>query len=168
MAETQQVVAEESAIAGWKARIEALATRLMIDADGPEATTELRVLGREARQFGGVAGAEIGDALAAGCEQDRARGVEQLLKAGLEQLWAALDRGSAEVVSAPPASLGEDAELVADFLVEAREHLSQIEGQMLALERDPAAMEVIHAVFRAFHTIKGLAGFLDFGAVQAV
>jgi two-component system, chemotaxis family, sensor kinase CheA len=168
MAEAQQLVEKESAVAAWKARIETLATRLMIDGEGPEAATELRALGQEARQGGAAAAADLAEELAAGCEQNQARGVEQLLKGGLEQLWKALERGTAEVVSAPPASLGEDAELVADFLVEAREHLSQIEGQMLALERDPAAMEVIHAVFRAFHTIKGLAGFLDFGAVQAV
>jgi two-component system chemotaxis sensor kinase CheA len=72
--------------------------------------------------------------------------------------------------NAPPpyASLGDDAELIADFLVEAREHLSLIEGQLLTLERDPGAMEIIHAVFRAFHTIKGLAGFLGFSVMQSV
>ena len=36
---------------------------------------------------------------------------------------------------------------------------------MLVLEKDPGAKEVIHAVFRTFHTIKGLAGFLAFNAI---
>lgn len=63
---------------------------------------------------------------------------------------------------------GEDAELVQDFLIEAREHLAKIEDQALALERDPGDMEVIHAIFRTFHTIKGLAGFLNFEAIQRV
>jgi two-component system chemotaxis sensor kinase CheA len=36
------------------------------------------------------------------------------------------------------------------------------------LEQNPRASEAIHAVFRAFHTIKGLAGFLEFGEIQEV
>jgi two-component system chemotaxis sensor kinase CheA len=95
---------------------------------------------------------------------------QELLKTGIDQMRAAIIRGasSAATSASVALSLGDDAELVADFLVEAREHLSQIEGQMLSLERDPSAIEVIHAVFRAFHTIKGLAGFLGFTVVQAV
>src|ERR1017187_1367195 len=36
---------------------------------------------------------------------------------------------------------------------------------MLELERDPESAEVLNAVFRTFHTIKGLAGFLEFTAI---
>jgi two-component system chemotaxis sensor kinase CheA len=65
-------------------------------------------------------------------------------------------------------SLASDPELVSDFLLESREHLESIEAQALILESEPGHAEAIHAMFRAFHTIKGLAGFLEFGAVQEV
>src|SRR3954454_21816651 len=59
----------------------------------------------------------------------------------------------------------DDPEMMNAFLVEAREHLEVIEARMLALERDPTDTESIHTVFRAFHTIKGLAGFLNLDGV---
>jgi two-component system, chemotaxis family, sensor kinase CheA len=69
---------------------------------------------------------------------------------------------------ATPSTFAEDPELIADFLMEASEHLALIESQLLELERNPGAMEVLHSVFRTFHTIKGLAGFLEFYSIQAV
>lgn len=65
-------------------------------------------------------------------------------------------------------AFSEDTELVSDFVMEAREHLALIEGQMLELEQDPSAMETLHSVFRTFHSIKGLAGFLEFHMIQEV
>ncbi|MGH9584282.1 MAG: chemotaxis protein CheA, partial [Bryobacteraceae bacterium] len=65
-------------------------------------------------------------------------------------------------------SLANDPELVSDFLMESREHLGSIEAQALILESEPSHAEAIHAMFRAFHTIKGLAGFLEFAVVQEV
>ena len=55
-----------------------------------------------------------------------------------------------------------------DFVNEAGEHLATIEAQVLVLERDPAAHDPLNAAFRGFHTIKGLAGFLDLGDIRAV
>jgi two-component system chemotaxis sensor kinase CheA len=59
-----------------------------------------------------------------------------------------------------------DPELVQEFLVEAREHLATVESNLLLLERDPANGESLNGVFRSFHTIKGLAGFLGAAAIQ--
>jgi len=64
--------------------------------------------------------------------------------------------------------LASDPELLNDFILEAREHLTTIELQLLTLDQDPANQEAIHAVFRGFHTIKGMAGFLDLDAVRDV
>ena len=64
--------------------------------------------------------------------------------------------------------LASDPELLGDFILESREYLSAIELQLLTLEQDPANAEAIHAIFRGFHTIKGLAGFLELGAIQAL
>ena len=55
---------------------------------------------------------------------------------------------------------------MSDFVLESREHLATIEAQALALERDPSDGEALHAAFRGFHTIKGIAGFLELWDVQ--
>jgi two-component system chemotaxis sensor kinase CheA len=65
-------------------------------------------------------------------------------------------------------SLAQDPELLGDFILESREHLATIEIQLLAIEQDPHNLEPIHAAFRGFHTIKGLAGFLELTAIQEV
>lgn len=51
-------------------------------------------------------------------------------------------------------------ENLADFLCEAREHLAASEEALLAVDADPDDLESINTVFRAFHTIKGVAGFM--------
>ena len=65
-------------------------------------------------------------------------------------------------------SLAADADLVLEFITESGEHLTTIERQMLLLEKDNTATETLNAVFRGFHTIKGLAGFLEFSAIQSL
>ncbi|WP_202901617.1 chemotaxis protein CheA [Bryobacter aggregatus] len=77
----------------------------------------------------------------------------------------------AEALAAPPASssaLNQDPELVGDFINESREHLQTVEKGLLVLEKEPSNPETLNAVFRSFHTIKGLAGFLEFGAIQEI
>jgi two-component system chemotaxis sensor kinase CheA len=54
-----------------------------------------------------------------------------------------------------------DPELLRDFIEEAKEHLSSIELNMLGLETNPKDIEAINAVFRPFHSIKGVAGFIN-------
>jgi two-component system, chemotaxis family, sensor kinase CheA len=65
-------------------------------------------------------------------------------------------------------ALASDPELPGDFILESREYLSSIEMQLLTIEQDPSHGEAIHSIFRGFHTIKGLAGFLEIGPVQQV
>src|ERR1700722_2774315 len=65
-------------------------------------------------------------------------------------------------------TFAQDPELMVDFVMESGEHFAVIEEQLLRLEREPGAEESIHAVFRAFHTIKGLAGFLELHGVRNV
>lgn len=80
------------------------------------------------------------------------------------------DQKSAPGVQARPREaanpLASDPELMNDFIVESREHLTAIELQLLTLDQDPSNSEAIHAIFRGFHTIKGMAGFLDLDAVR--
>jgi two-component system chemotaxis sensor kinase CheA len=64
--------------------------------------------------------------------------------------------------------LAADPELLTDFVIESKEHLTSVELQLLTLDQDPSNAEAIHAIFRGFHTIKGMAGFLDQDAVRDV
>ncbi len=61
-----------------------------------------------------------------------------------------------------------DPELLQDFVTEAMEHLENADMNLLILETEPSNEEALHAVFRAFHTIKGVAGFLALREIQAL
>jgi len=63
--------------------------------------------------------------------------------------------------------LAGDAELADMFFAETLDHLSSIEALALRLESVPGDSDLLNAVFRPFHTIKGTAGALGLGAVQA-
>ncbi len=54
-----------------------------------------------------------------------------------------------------------DLEFLQDYLIESRELLQQAQRDILCLETDPGNDEALASIFRAFHTIKGGAGFLD-------
>ncbi|MBO9536134.1 chemotaxis protein CheA [Herbaspirillum sp.] len=58
-----------------------------------------------------------------------------------------------------------DDEMLKDFVVEALELASNVEEHLLTLERHPDDLEILNAVFRAFHTIKGGAGFVNLPAM---
>lgn len=78
-------------------------------------------------------------------------------------------RREVETAPAPVANaLAQDPELVGDFVNESREHIATVETQILVLERDPSAADPLNAAFRSFHTIKGLAGFLDLHPIRDV
>ena len=53
-----------------------------------------------------------------------------------------------------------DNELLNVFLIEARELLESLGEQLVDLESSPGDVDLLNAVFRAFHTVKGGAGFL--------
>lgn len=165
-------VSTQAEACSWRARMDALATCAMIEHGGPNTVDALHSLVQEATQLDVERSRELITGFLAEMAQDPEAGAAHLLKGGLAELQAAFE--------APPAAEArplaaatvrkipeEDAEMVAEFLIEAREHLAAIETQMLVLERDPGEMEVIHTVFRAFHTMKGLAAFLGFPEVQA-
>jgi two-component system, chemotaxis family, sensor kinase CheA len=83
----------------------------------------------------------------------------------LSEQKAVVEAGT-RAVAASANPLANDPELMGDFILESREHLTAIELQLLTLDQDPANPEAIHAIFRGFHTIKGMAGFLDLDAVR--
>jgi two-component system chemotaxis sensor kinase CheA len=56
-------------------------------------------------------------------------------------------------------------EFLEQFVVEARELIEQGTADLLALERDPGDRASLDGSFRAFHTLKGGAGIVDFAAM---
>jgi len=62
-------------------------------------------------------------------------------------------------------SFGEDEEILQDFLVEAGEILEHLSEQLVDLEQRPSDRDLLNAIFRGFHTVKGGAGFLQLHAL---
>lgn len=162
--------------------IEALATRVVVEDLSSEAGVSQSLMA--------LAGAVQGiheRAAACGCQEvariaaelrerlDSAEGaapetLSQALETGVAGMQQALESCPAGTAAPESASysLAQDPELLSDFVLESREHLAAIENRSLALEQDPGNSEAIHFIFRAFHTIKGLAGFLELDAVREV
>ena len=59
-------------------------------------------------------------------------------------------------------------DLLRDFLTESNEGLSQLDLDIVELERQPGSTELINRIFRAIHTIKGTCGFLDLTRLERV
>jgi len=62
----------------------------------------------------------------------------------------------------------EDDEILQSFIEESREHLAGIETDLLAIEETGAVIdeELVNKVFRAAHSIKGSAGFMELTTIQ--
>lgn len=58
-------------------------------------------------------------------------------------------------------SFDADGEILQDFLVEAGEILELLSEQLVDLEQRPDDRDLLNAIFRGFHTVKGGAGFLQ-------
>ena len=56
-------------------------------------------------------------------------------------------------------------EFVEQFLLESRELVEQATADLLAVEENPGDAERLDSAFRAFHTLKGSAGIVDFAAM---
>ncbi|WP_017942248.1 MULTISPECIES: chemotaxis protein CheA [unclassified Thioalkalivibrio] len=59
-------------------------------------------------------------------------------------------------------------EILQDFLIEAGELLEGLNEQLIDLEQNPDDRDLLNAVFRSFHTIKGGAGFLSLDPLVTV
>jgi two-component system chemotaxis sensor kinase CheA len=56
-------------------------------------------------------------------------------------------------------------EIFEEYVVEAKEHLENLEQKLLELEKNPKDKELINSAFRSMHTIKGGAGFLGLNVI---
>lgn len=62
----------------------------------------------------------------------------------------------------------QDKDLLSGFIEEAFEHLESIEVNVLELEQAPDDMEIVNNIFRPFHTIKGVSGFLNLKTINTL
>ena len=62
----------------------------------------------------------------------------------------------------------DDIPLVQDFIAESNEHIESAEAGLLELETKPDDKEVLNLIFRGFHTIKGMAGFLNLAEIGSL
>ncbi|UMG92941.1 Hpt domain-containing protein [Nocardioides sp. TF02-7] len=62
--------------------------------------------------------------------------------------------------------MDDEAEIIAEFLVESHENLDQLDRDLVELERQPGSRELLSAIFRTIHTIKGTSGFLALGRLE--
>jgi len=58
--------------------------------------------------------------------------------------------------------------LIGEFLSESDESLARADQILMTLEREGATAESINGLFRVFHTIKGVAGFLELFEIQSL
>ncbi len=91
-----------------------------------------------------------------------------------------LDSGSGESAAAPPedavsgtaAAAGkervQDESLLRDFITEGLEYIGEIEVNILNLEQEPDNKDYINAIFRPFHSVKGVASFLNLDAIRTL
>lgn len=137
--------------------IEALALEVTLhEVNSPE---QIQPLARDVQQRAEAAGLSAVAEIAA--ELERIDSEQALCNAvsRMQQLLAPAE-------PAAPSALSHDAELIADFILESREHLSNVERELLALEQDPRNPEAINTIFRGFHTIKGVSGFLELSGIE--
>ena len=65
-------------------------------------------------------------------------------------------------------NLIDDADLLAEFCRESRGLLEEVESAVLTLEQDPKNIAPVEVLFRAFHTFKGGAGFLNLDPIHCL
>ena len=164
-----------------ESQVQDLAMKLVMEErlDAPETLRALSVaLGAMQEEAERIGWQEVGRE-AAGLAAAIVRGgesggppLEQVFTEGIARLQQVISQasdGEAPAAAAPGQNpIAQDPELLKDVILESREHLSSVEAQLLTLEHDPSDAEAVHSIFRSFHTIKGLAGFLELPAIQGL
>jgi len=91
-----------------------------------------------------------------------------------------VESGAKETAEAPPgeappespeaAGKGrvQDESLLRDFITEGLEYIGEIEVNILNLEQEPDNKDYINAIFRPFHSVKGVASFLNLDAIRTL
>ncbi len=70
--------------------------------------------------------------------------------------------------AAPGKARVQDESLLRDFITEGLEYIGEIEVNILNLEQEPENKDYINAIFRPFHSVKGVASFLNLDAIRTL
>ena len=62
----------------------------------------------------------------------------------------------------------DDVPLALEFISEANSHIESAEGNLLKVKETPGDPEAVNAIFRSFHIVNGVAGFLNFKQIGAL
>jgi two-component system chemotaxis sensor kinase CheA len=172
-------------------RIDELSTRLILDGVGAVGPADFKRLAEAAADEGSNSVAGEAQRIAESITLSSAFPIPELTRivsSGLVELRRLLDEkvsgsqspesgglstssdAADEVPVARPANheLAGDADLIREFITESSEHLVTIEAQLLVLEKGNSTTNTLNAIFRGFHTIKGLAGFFEFAEIQSL
>jgi two-component system chemotaxis sensor kinase CheA len=64
--------------------------------------------------------------------------------------------------------MGDNDEILREFLLESTENLDQLDRDLLELEKHPSSKEILSSIFRSIHTIKGATGFFGFPKLESL
>lgn len=87
----------------------------------------------------------------------------KVIRDGIDEM-----RGALQSAAGPAEDTADDDELVREFVAKTDEYLDSAEERLLAMEAGDAGEGAVDAVFRAFHTIKGMTGFLSLDELGAL
>ncbi|MDA3834518.1 MAG: chemotaxis protein CheA [Spirochaetales bacterium] len=111
---------------------------------------------------------EIGDSLknTGGYEGDIESFMESIAVLTGEQGAESEEQGAGSKEQGAESKEMQDESLLRDFIVEGLEYIDEIEANLLNLEQDPEDFDCVNAIFRPFHSIKGVAGFLNLETIR--
>jgi len=98
-----------------------------------------------------------------GCDDDRS--TDEICGSDLEGAPDMEETRGAEC-SASAVISNEESQILDEFVIESLENLETIEVNLIQLEENPDDLEIIDAIFRPFHTIKGVSGFLNLTGIN--
>ena len=120
----------------------------------------------------------VDDALSLEQNEDRKAHIDQLaakLKGILEKPQeaapeepAAENTNQTETPDWPAPGTGLSPELVAQFVNENLDNLHELEESLLKLEKQPNSADIVHAVFRPIHSIKGTADYVGLAQIKTL
>ncbi len=103
-----------------------------------------------------------------GCRFVSLHPVAQAARPESHRLSGGTDAGEPPALRITNKLMNHDQEYIREFVAESREGLDRIDNVLVALEANPGDRSGLDVVFRALHTIKGNAGFLEFPKLGAV
>lgn len=86
----------------------------------------------------------------------------------LEQDSKLVDDNTAGIQLPDSSCLDSNREMINDFCLESLEHLNGADTHLLIIDSDPTNSDSLNAVYRSFHTIKGVASMLGLTAIQYI